>query len=260
MVWVLWACAASPGTISKMDPQQQQPGWPTYLQLEDLLDQQDEILDFDPLMKIHNTIRKAHEPIPKMDVIIEKLINKRNPNPRVDNIILIVAAVALGDSLFPIDNAGDLFGAILNQDHRLNTWVLAYVGDALGRYPEDLSEGDQLAEILEEKVNRRVKNPDPNRERFGYHFLPPPKGEYITDYIEGIRDQRTRVFERNCYYLLIGNGVSEDQAEKSLRQVLRENQTTGEKQIGRPLKHIVQHWDLFFPDIAPKRIPRPDGL
>jgi hypothetical protein len=153
-----------------------------------------------------------------------------------------------------------LFGAILNQDHRLNTWVLAYVGDALGKYPVDLSEGDQLAEILEKKVDRFVKSPFPKSERFGYHFLPPPKGVYIKHYIKGIGDQRTRVFERNCYYILIGNGISEAQAEKALKQVLVENQTKGEKQIDRPLKHIVQHWNLFFPDTAPKPIPRPDGL
>jgi hypothetical protein len=260
IVWMLWGCAGGYEKGVETDAQHAHPESQTYQEIKALLGQPDKDLDYDVLMDIHNVIRQAQAPIPHMDAIIENLINKRNPNPRVDNIILIVAAVALGDSAYPIDNAASLFEALLNQDHRLNTWVLAYVADALGKYPVDLPEGDQLAERLEAIVNHLVKNPDPGIEFFGYHFLPPPKGDYIRDYIQGIDDQRTRVFERNCYYILIANGIPEARVEDALHQVQNDKEPKSEAQTNRPLKYIIQHWNLFFPDIAPKRDPRPEGL
>lgn len=260
IVWMLWGCAGDYKKRIETDAQHAPPERQTYQEIKALLGHPDEDLDYDVLMAIHNVIHQAQAPIPHMDAIIESLINKRNPNPRVDNIILIVAAVALGDSAYPIDNAGSLFEALLNQDRRLNTWVLAYVGDALGKYPVDLPEGDRLADRLEAIVNRLVKSPDPGIEFFGYHFLPPPKGDSIREYIQGINDQRTRMFERNCYYMLIGNGISEARVEDALQQVQNDKEPKSEAQTKRPLKYIVQHWNLFFPDIAPKRMPRPAGL
>lgn len=235
-------------------------GQKTFLLLDEALSRDPQTIDYDTLMKIHHTIREAEGPIQHLDDILGRLISKTNPNPRVDNIILIVAAAAIGNSPYPIENAGRLFEAILDQDQRLNSWVLAYVADALGKYPVDLPDGDHLADVLEEKVDYHVRQSSSPREFFGYHFLPPPKGDYIRDYLAGISDKRVRVFERNCYYLMVGNGLTEDQVETALRQVREHGlPETGDKS-DRPMKALIRHWDQFFSDIERFKVLRPKGL
>lgn len=257
---MLAACAHGQIGTDETRIDQQNKAQKTYLLLDEALPRDRETIDYDTLMKIHHTIREAQGPIEHLDDILARLISKTNPNPRVDNIILIVAASAIGNSPYPVENADGLFEAILDQDQRLNSWVLAYVADALAKYPVDLPDGDHLADVLEEKADYYVRQSRSSREYFGYHFLPPPKGDYISGYLAGISDSRIRVFERNCYYIMVGHGLTEDQVETALRQV-RENglPETGDK-TDRPMKALLRHWNHFFSGIERFKVPKPKGL
>lgn len=253
LLWLLSGCTSGQqGT--------QSDEWKTYRDLKAALAQKKDTIDYDTLMEIHRTIRQAKEPIPHLNAIISSLITKRNPDPRVDNIILIVAAVSIGDSPYPIENAGRLFETILDQDHRLNSWVLAYVGDAIGKYPVDLPQGDHIADVLEQKVDYFVIQNAPSKEFFGYHFLPPPKSDYIREYLSGIEDQRIRVLERNCYYILVGNSLTEEKIEAALRQIRNHGISGTGGKTDRPLKYLIQQWNQFFSDTTPTKVPRPEGF
>lgn len=257
---VLVACAHGQTGTDETRIDQQSKAQKTFLLLDEALPRDRETIDYDTLMKIHHTIRKAEGPIPHLDDILGRLISKTNPNPRVDNIILIAAASAIGNSQYPIENAGRLIEAILDQHQRLNSWVLAYVADALGKYPVDLPDGDHLADVLEEKADYYVRQSSSSREFFGYHFLPPPKGDYIRDYLAGISEKRIRVFERNCYYLMVGHGLTEGQVETALRQVREHGlPETGEK-TDRPMKSLIRHWNHFFSGIERVKVTKPKGL
>lgn len=257
---VLAACAHGQAGTNETRIDQQTEAQKIYLLLDKALPRDRETIGYDTLMKIHHTIRETKGPIAHLDDILGRLISKTSPDPRVDNIILIVAAVSMGDSQHPIENAGRLFEAILDQHHRLNSWVLAYVADALGKYPVDLPDGDHLADVLEEKVDYYVRQSRSPREFFGYHFLPPPKGDYIRDYLAGINDKRIRVFERNCYFIMVGHSLTEDQIETALRRIRKHGlPETGEK-TDRPMKALIRHWDQFFSGIEPVKVPRPKGL
>jgi hypothetical protein len=257
---VLAACTHGRTGMDETRIDQQSKAQKTYLLLDDALPRDQETIDYDTLMKIHHTICEAEGPIPHLDDILGRLIAKTNPNPRVDNMILIVAAAAIGDSQYPIENASRLFESLLDQDPRLNSWVLAYVADALGKYPVDLPDGDHLADVLEEKVDYHVRQSHTSREFFGYHFLPPPKSDYIRDYLAGISDKRIRVSERNCYYLMVGHGLTEDQVETALRQIRELGlPETGEK-TDRPMKALIRHWNQFFSGIERAKVPKPKGL
>lgn len=261
---LLSACThGQPGAAAfsaNVSADKQSDAWQTYLHLEKSLPKNKKTLDYDTLMEIQATIHQAEGPIAHMDDILNRLISKTNPDPRVDNIILIVAAAAIGNSTYPIENAGRLFEAILDQDHRLNSWVLAYVADALGKYPVDLPDGDHLADVLEEKVYYFATQNVSSKEFHGYHFLPPPKGDYIRDYLSGISDKRIRVFERNCYFILVGHSLTEDQIETALRRIREHGLPgTGEK-TDRPMKALIRHWKQFFSRNERVKVPRPSGL
>ena len=257
MAGILCGCAAGgDGALSDSD---NPAGRDTYIRLKAVLAQSGETLDYDAVMDIHRTLHNADGPVPQRDDIIRSLMAKRNPNPRVDNIILIVAAQAIGDSPHPINRVEALFQTLLDQDHRLNLWVLAYISDALAKYPVDLPHGDQLADVLEQKVAGFHARSRSETEFFGYHFLPPPKGDLIRRYLEEIKDTQKRVAERISYYTLVGNGLTEDAIATAFRRLDTQARKEGRDGIDRPLKYLLQHWNDFF-ETTPQITPKPEGL
>jgi hypothetical protein len=242
----LVCCTTTQHAVQQPPPSPPPPGWDTYQRISTTLSNCGASIDYDTLWQVYREIRQAQEPIPRLNELLATLMAKRNDNPRVDNMILIATALIMGKSTYAIEDAANLFEAILNQDERLNTWVLTYVGDALGNYPVDLPEGDQLADLLDQKVQVELKKSSHTREFFGYHFLPPPKGDYIRTYIAGIQDQRIRVWERNCYYILLNSKLSEAQIESALRRLRADSAPDTEEKTTRPLKYLIQHFNQFF--------------
>lgn len=240
------SCATAQHAAQQPPPSPPPPGWDTYQRINTTLSECGTSIDYDTLWQVYRKIRLAQEPIPHLNQLLAALMAKRNDHPRVDNMILIATALILGESSYAIDDAAILFENILNQDERLNTWVLTFVGDALGNYPVDLPEGDRLADLLEQKVQVQLKKNRHSKEFFGYHFLPPPKGDFIRTYITGIQDQQIRVWERNCYYILVKNKLSEEQIESALRRLRADSAPETEQRTTRPLKYLIQHFDQFF--------------
>ncbi len=181
------------------------------------LDQAGSTIDYDTLMQIYETIGRSPRPVASLDRVLERLIYKRNPNPRIDQMILIFSAKIIGERTTPIANAQDLFVAILQQESRLNEWVIAFVADGITTYPFDLVGGDALVDFMESQL-AKVKSKDrSDEEYFGYHFLPPPKSPFIRDYIDGIAERHLRQQERHRYYLLIVNQMDEAAIESAMR-------------------------------------------
>jgi hypothetical protein len=220
-------------------------GRQVYSDIKEVLSQCGDRIDYDTLMWVYKEMARSNTHIPNSGDLVSLLIQKKNESPRVDNMILIFAADIIGNSHAAMDNAADLFEAMLMQDQRLNLWVLTYIGDAIGKYEYHIPEGDLLVDLLEQRVAEHSSSAF-SKEFFGNHFLPPPKQEYIINYIAGIEDQETRVLERNSYYNLVISGRSEAQIENALRQLqAHEIQGTGKKKPQRPLKYLLLHPGQF---------------
>ena len=200
-------------------------------------------LSHDELPEIHGLATAAAEPIPDMEALLRRMMQQRNANPRVDQMILIFTARAIGESRFPIPNAAGLFDGLMAQESRINVWVLSFFADALARYPVDLPEGPRLVAELE-ALHRRVRRRyDPTREIFGFHFLPPPKTETVRRYLVGIQDQTLREVERNRYYSLIGNGITEQSVAVSLKYLERRGLADGAPICAPAMKCLMQYKD-----------------
>lgn len=207
LLWSLTACAIKPA--SEKDA--------SYQEVAHMLDQDGVEIDYDTLMQVYQKIIRSHHRIAHLDQLLDKLIHKRNTNPRIDQMILIFSARIIGQSTIFIPKAGELIFSILQQDDRLNEWVIAFVADAIGNYPFNLPEGDTLVDCLEAKLSM-VKSKDRSQEEyFGYHFLPPPKSSFIRSYIGGIESKALRGKERNSYYALIQNNMTENEIESALK-------------------------------------------
>jgi hypothetical protein len=176
-------------------------------------------IDYDTLMQVYQTMTGTPHEIAHMDRLLTSLINKRNANPRIDQMVLILSAKVLGQSKYPIANTYAIFESILSKDDRLSQWVLAFVAEAIGDYGQVIPEGDKLVDLAEKKVVMLESKSGPRKEYFGSHFLPPPKGDYIRSYINGIQSRALRVTERNHYYLLISAGFTESDIEAALRRL-----------------------------------------
>jgi len=117
------------------------------------------------------------------------------------------------------------------------------VASAIGRYPFDIPEGDKLADLLEQRLDFIVSKTKEKKEYFGFHFLPPPRSDFIRSYLAGIKEQHTREAERIFYYSLILNNIPETQIETSLRQI----QLDGDPETGEPcllpMKYIFNNID-----------------
>ena len=175
------------------------------------IDKDADVIDYDTLMVVYHEIISSPVPIPDVGKLLGMLIDQRNAEPRVDQMVLIFAARALGQSSYPIPDAQGLFERILNQDSdRINHWVLSFVADAIESYLVDLPDGDALMDRVQMLHARLDASADDEKEYFGHHFMPPPKSRTIIDHLAGIPDRRARQSERNAYYMLLTDYKSED--------------------------------------------------
>ena len=185
--------------------------------IQSILDKSGATVDYDTLMKIHQAMARPPHPIAHADQLLRQLIRKRNENPRIDQMILIFAAKIIGGSPHVIPGAQELLESILEQDNRINEWVISFVAEAISAYAYDLPQGDKLVDLMEAKL-AQVRSIDRSREEhFGFHFLPPPKSDFIRNYISGIGERRIRQRERNLYYVMIINDLTEPQIETALK-------------------------------------------
>ncbi len=191
--------------------------WSTYHSIRKTLDQTGRTMDYDTLMQVHQAMAQSPHPIAQMDQLLGRLIQKRNADPRIDQMILIFAARTIGGSQHPIPNAQGLFESILQQDERVNQWVISFVAEAIGDYPWDLPRGDRLVDFMETKLAQLRSKDRSRKENFGFHFLPPPKSDFICAYINGIEEQSVRQQERNRYYMLIKSNLTEKEIEPALK-------------------------------------------
>jgi len=242
----LVSCAGTQPLKQEHRPAPINPGWEIYIDIRDTLRDSGKTIDYDTLMQTYQAMVQTQYEIPHIDRLLVSLINKRNDNPRIDQMVLIFAAKAVGGSKFPVPDAYGIFEAILAKDDRLTQWVLAFVAEAIGDYPVDMPEGDKLVDLLETKLSMVVSASGPKKEYFGCHFLPPPKGEYIRSYIANIQSLAMRTSERNHYYLLVANGYAEVDIERALRR-LQSNDITekGEHPIAL-MKYIIQNADQIL--------------
>lgn len=208
--------------------------------LHEMLTQSGPTIDYDTLMHLYDSITGVQCPIFHADRLLDALIEKRNDNPRLDQMILIFAAKAISASRYRIPNVSSVLMSIMNQRERINEWVIAFVAEAIEKYPFDIANGDELMNHLEETLRQVRSQTGPLKEYFGYHFLPPPKSSYIRDYISGIADMRTREKERNCYYVLIGNGMTEVSIEASLRTLQLNGMSDSETVSVNPLEYLLR--------------------
>ncbi len=199
-------------------------------------------IDYDTLLRVHQEMKNNQSSLPSFDELLTALINKTNDHPRVDSMILILAADIIGNSQTPIDHVDVLFETMFQQDHRLNLWVLSFIGSAIADYPYDIPEGNHLADLLEKKVAQKSLDEKQHpKEFFGHHFLPPPKGSYMINYIAGIEDQPARVKERMSYYVLLNSQWTEANIETALRHLQTQGVPQNEAKILSPLSYLVHY-------------------
>jgi hypothetical protein len=200
-------------------PVPENPALEVHAILSDRIESGGDQIDYDTLMQVYQTMIETSHEIAHMDRLLRSLINKRNANPRVDQMILILSAKILGQSNYPITDIHAIFESILSKDDRLSLWVLAFVSEAIGDYGQAVPQGDKLVDLAEKKIAMLASRSGPRKEYFGSHFLPPPKGDYIRSYINGIQSSAVRETERNHYYLLISAGFAEPDIEAALRRL-----------------------------------------
>lgn len=226
-------------TDEPVNPSQATAPFQTYLSISHVLENKGNAIEYDTLMLVHNSIVQSKHPIPHIDQILTSLINKRNDNPRVDQMILIFSALAIGDSKFPIPNVYEKFESILKKDDRINEWIISFVAASIGKYPFDIQNGDNLVDFLEEKLTQATaKKKAVPQESFGFHFLPPPKSGYIIAYISGIQEQLKREIERTSYYSLIQNGFTEAEIEIALKRIRKHGIPETGETCPLPMKYI----------------------
>jgi hypothetical protein len=208
---MIWAAAGCSGR-SNGPPDAEQEGRRRYAQIEAALDKDGSSIDYDTLLAVYREMVSSPFPIPQADVLLGKLIDQRNADPRVDQMVLILAAQAIAEGGHPIADAQALFERILapEAEERLSHWVLAHVADAVGTYPIDLPGGDALVDRMELLQQRLLARPTGDREYFGSHFLPPPKSRAIVDHLDSIGERLDRQRERTAYYMLLTAYGSEE--------------------------------------------------
>ncbi len=175
----------------------------TYHESMLLLDKEDKFLSYNDLLKIYGTITASEGYIPGLEKILLRLMEKRNDNPRVDQMILIFTAKLIGESKQEISHVTDFLEALLLSE-RANLWTVSFVAGALGDYYIDLKDGDHLADMIDRKIERLTEkqkiSPD---EFYGYHFLPPPTTQYIRNIISSPKERQRREATRLYYYSLL---------------------------------------------------------
>lgn len=240
---LLFSCTGGQPRPKAQQPVPADPGLDVYMTLSDRLESVGDQIDYDILMHVYQTMIEMPHEIAHMDRLLTSLINKRNANPRIDQMILILSARVLGQSKFPITNIYAIFESILSKDDRLSQWVLAFVAEAIGDYCQAIPKGDKLVDLAEKKVAMLASRSGPRREYFGSHFLPPPKGDYIRSYIDGIQSRALRETERNHYYLLISAGYSESDIEAALRRLRASGRPSAGEADGSFIKFLSHNRD-----------------
>ena len=236
------ACVTVKDPSSEVGSSSEETGKKTYLGILTALEKGGDTIDYDTLMRVYSLITQSQHPIPHIDDLLKSLITKRNSNPRIDQMVLIFAARAIGDSKFPIPGTYGIFESILRmKDKRVNKWVISFVAASIGDYYIDIPDGDRLADLLEEKLDQIESAHTRSDEYFGFHFLPPPQSDYIRSYIASIEKKRTREIERACYYFLIQNKYTDNEVETSLKHLLTYGVPgTGEKCLF-PMRYLAKH-------------------
>jgi len=249
-IFAFLSCALVQHTTDEPVSPPEKVAFETYLSIQETLENSGNTIDYDTLMLVYTSIAQSKHPIPHIDQLLKTLMNKRNNNPRIDQMILIFSALTIGDSKFQIPNVYELFESILVKNIRVNEWVISFVAASIGKYPFDIPNGDSLVDLLEERLDQvTAMNTSISKESFGLHFLPPPKSDYIISYIRGIQEQRAREIERDSYYSLIQDGFSEAEIERALKHIQKHGISgTGEK-CRLPMKYIRFNVNSVFQQI-----------
>ena len=218
-----------------------------YIDLMDKIENFDHTIDYDTLIYIKNSISCHNSQIPHKDRLLKSLIYKRNNNPRVDQMILIFSAQIIGESKVVVPDASEIFKAILRMDdNRINEWVIAHLAAAIGDYSFDLPDGDHLADMLEAKLAKVISSSQNKKEYFGFHFMPPPKSDFIRLYISEIKEQKARETERTAYYGLILNNADEIKIESAVKYIKKYGNIKTGEEITYPMKYILFNTETVF--------------
>lgn len=243
-ILLLMACAGAKASTAQSPPDVDLKAQQVYEQVRSKLNRAGGNIDYDTLIEVYQTLAGIEINVPRMDELLFDLLKKRNEDPRLDQMIVILSADIIGRSKYPIARVSALFDTILQMDdNRINNWVLTFVADALGRYPIDLPDGDRLADLVEARVEQAAQSYDSSKERFGQNFLPPPKSKLIVHHIEAITDQGRRQIERSAYYWLITKQHTEEDIEAGLRYLQAHALPGMEDKCLMPLSCLVQHWN-----------------
>ena len=206
-------------------------------------------MDHDTLMQVYTRITTSSRAVDRIEHLLGQLIRQRNPDPRIDQMILIFAARLMGQSTAVIPDAGVLFESILRQEERLNEWVIAFVAEAIADYPHDLADGDRLVDLMQERLTRIRSRDRSEEEYFGFHFLPPPKSHQIRTYLAGIPERRRREMERIRYYMLVQAGI----AEADILGAFTYLKTHGAPDDGRPCPDLMQCLLRYQAQLLPRK-------
>lgn len=244
---VFCSCAGVQVSPGNLDPSNKKEGYKTYIHIRDTLEAGGDKIDYDTLIDLYGTIVDSQYEIPHIDQLLNTLIHKRNENPRVDQMVLIFSARAIRQSKFSVPNVYSLFESILKMNNsRLTEWVISFVASAIGHYAFDIPDGDKLVDLLETRLDEVQSAPAGSKEYFGFHFLPPPRSDFIRLYITGIKEQHTREIERMAFYTLIQNNITETEIETALKRLQAEGFSgTGEEGMG-PMKYLVLNKNKIF--------------
>ncbi len=153
-VFAFLSCAPDQDTTDEpVNLPPEKAGVETYLAIQDILENSGTTIDYDTLMLVYTSIAQSKHSIPHIDQLLRTLMNKRNNNPRIDQMIMIFSARTIGDSKFKIPNVYELFESILEKNSRVNEWVISFVAASIGKYPFDIPKGDSLVDLLGQMGN-----------------------------------------------------------------------------------------------------------
>lgn len=235
------ACAGQANAPQAAALQQQPPS--ACSTIRTALEKDGSQIDYDTLMSVQQQLMSLPAPSPCIEALLLRLVDQRNPDPRIDQMVLIFAAQVIGKSEFPIPGDQAIFERILNQDaERINDWVLAYVADAVINYRQDLPDGDGLVDRMDNWKAYIDRHRDKDREYFGMHFLPPPRSALIRNHIAAIRDRKTRQRERSIYYFMINNNISEEMIIAAFEYITTHGMPDSGEIPQDPLTAIRDNW------------------
>jgi hypothetical protein len=243
----LHSCARAPDVNHNSASEYNEMPPAIYFDLMAKLETSGQIIDYDELVYIKKTISHHNQQIKRKDRLIKSLIHKRNKNPRIDQMILIFAVQIIRESKVVVPDASEIFKVILKMDdNRINAWVIAYIADAVGKYAFELQDGNHIANMLEAKLDQVTSSAQNKKEYFGFHFLPPPKSDFISMYIAKIKQQKNRESERTAYYELIRNKVDEIKIESAVKYIQKYGSPGKGEKIIWPMQYLLLNTENVF--------------